>query len=158
MRADMPGVDPKNIQVNVTGDMLTVRGNREEKKETKKRDFLRREVRYGSYEYSTSLPEGVKADNVKASYRDGVLELTATMPKELAPKEVKVRVESSFCAQISPAATVFARRVEVDLSDLDSGDGRHDRSICEDSAHSGSLTFCARASRISCRCVPTHQG
>ena len=66
-----------------------MRGKREEKKETTKRDFLRREVHYGSYQYSTSLPEGIKADDVKASYRDGVLELTAALPKELAPKDVK---------------------------------------------------------------------
>ena len=94
VRADMPGIDPKDIEVNVSGDMLTVRGKREEKKETKKRDFLQREVRYGSYEYSTTLPKGIKAEDVKASYRDGVLELTAGMPKELAPKEVKVQVET----------------------------------------------------------------
>ncbi len=95
VRADMPGIDPKNIEVNVTGNVLNVRAKREEKKETTKRDFLRREVHYGSYQYSTSLPEGIKADDVKASYRDGVLELTAALPKELAPKDVKVHVETA---------------------------------------------------------------
>jgi HSP20 family protein len=94
VRADMPGIDPKNIEVNVTGNMLTLRGKREEKQETKKRDFLHREVRYGSYEYSTSLPAGIKAEDVKATYREGVLELTAAIPKESAPKEVKVHVET----------------------------------------------------------------
>jgi HSP20 family protein len=94
VRADMPGIDPKNIQVNVSGNVLNVRGKREEKKETTKRDFVRREVHYGSYEYSTSLPEGIKAEDVKASYRDGVLELVAPLPKELAPKDVKIQVET----------------------------------------------------------------
>ncbi len=95
VRADMPGIDTKDIEVNVTGNRLNVRAKREDKKETKKRDFIRREVHYGSYEYSTSLPEGIKADDVKASYRDGVLELTAPMPKELVSKDVKVNVESA---------------------------------------------------------------
>jgi len=95
VRADMPGIDPKEIEVKVTGNTLYVKGKREEKKETKKRDFLRREVHYGSYEYSTSLPEGIKAEDVKAAYKDGVLELVAPLPKELAPKEVKVQVEAA---------------------------------------------------------------
>jgi len=95
VRADMPGIDPKDIEVKVTGNILDVRAKREEKKEIKNRDFLRREVRYGSYAYSTSLPEGIKAEDVKASYHDGVLELTAPMPKELVSKEVKIQVEAA---------------------------------------------------------------
>jgi HSP20 family protein len=95
VRADMPGIDPKDIEVKVTGNILDVRAKREEKKEIKNRDFLRREVRYGSYAYSTSLPDGIKAEDVKASYHDGVLELTAPMPKELVSKEVKIQVEAA---------------------------------------------------------------
>lgn len=53
VRADMPGIDPKNLEVKVTGNALKVRGKREEEKEITKRDFVRREVHYGSYEYST---------------------------------------------------------------------------------------------------------
>ena len=95
VRADMPGIDPKDIEVKVTGNTLEVRGKRERKEETKKRDFLRREVHYGSYAYSTTLPDGIKGEDIKASYKDGVLELIAPMPKELAPKEVKVQVETA---------------------------------------------------------------
>ena len=95
IRADLPGIDPKNIEVNVSGNELNVRGKREEEHETKKRNFLKREVRYGSYEYSTALPKGLKAEDLKASYKDGVLELTAALPKELAPKEIKVHIEGA---------------------------------------------------------------
>jgi HSP20 family protein len=95
VRADMPGIDPNKIEVNITGNVLNVRAKREESKETTKRDFFRREVHYGSYHYSTSLPEGIKAEDVKASYRDGVLQMTAPLPKELAPKDVKVHVETA---------------------------------------------------------------
>jgi HSP20 family protein len=95
VRADMPGIDPKDIEVKVTGNILGVRAKREEKKETRKRDFLRREVHYGSYVYSTSLPEGIKAEDVKASYRDGVLELVAPMPKELVSRDVKIQIETA---------------------------------------------------------------
>ncbi|HVB79365.1 MAG TPA: Hsp20/alpha crystallin family protein [Candidatus Binataceae bacterium] len=93
VRADLPGIDAKNVDIKVVGDVLTIKGQREEKRETKKADYLRREVRYGAFERSISLPEGIKAEDLKATYRDGILELTATMPKEAAPKEVKIQVE-----------------------------------------------------------------
>jgi HSP20 family protein len=95
IRADLPGIDPKNIEVTIYDNELNVRAKRQEESETKKRNFLKREVRYGSYEYSTDLPKGLKAEDLKASYKDGVLELTAAMPKEMLPKQVKVQVEGA---------------------------------------------------------------
>lgn len=94
VRTDLPGVDPKNVDIKVVGDVLKIRGSREEKRETKKADFFKREIRYGSFERSLSLPEGIKAEDLKATYHDGVLELSAPMPKEAAPKEVKIQVEA----------------------------------------------------------------
>jgi HSP20 family protein len=94
VRTDLPGIDPKNVDIKVVGDVLTIKGSREEKSETKKADYLRREIRYGSFERSISLPGGIKADDLKATYHDGVLELTAPMPKEAIPKEVKIQVEA----------------------------------------------------------------
>ncbi len=94
VRVELPGVDPKDVDVKVTGGVLAVKGSREEKHETTKRDFYRREFRYGSFERSITLPEGMKADDLKASFHDGVLELTAPMPKEALPKEVKVQIQS----------------------------------------------------------------
>lgn len=95
VRADMPGINPESIDVGVNGNILTIRGNREERKESTKRDFLHRQVRYGSYEYSMTLPPGIKGEDVKALYRDGVLELSAEVPTEFAPTEVKVQVQRS---------------------------------------------------------------
>jgi HSP20 family protein len=93
VRVELPGVDPKDVEVKVAGGVLTVKGSREEKHETKKRDFLRREFRYGSFERAITLPEGMKAEDLKATYHDGVLELTAPMPKEALAKEVKVQIQ-----------------------------------------------------------------
>jgi len=93
VRTDLPGVEAKDVDIKVVGDVLTIKGQREEKHETKKADYLRREVRYGAFERSITLPEGIKGDDLRATYRDGILELTATMPKEAAPKEVKIQVE-----------------------------------------------------------------
>jgi len=61
VRADMPGIDPKDIEIKVTGNTLEVRGKREDKKETKKRDFIRREVHYGSYATRPRCPKESRA-------------------------------------------------------------------------------------------------
>jgi HSP20 family protein len=95
VRADLPGIDPKDVDIKVVGDVLTIKGAREEKHETRKADYFRREIRYGAFERSIGLPEGIKADDLKATYHDGVLELAAPMPKEAIPKEVKIQVEGS---------------------------------------------------------------
>jgi HSP20 family protein len=92
VRVDLPGIDPANVDVTVSGGMLTVKGSRNLKGESTKQDYFRREIRYGSFERSISLPDGIKAGDLKASYRDGVLELTAPMPKESAPEEVKIEI------------------------------------------------------------------
>jgi len=93
VRAELPGIDPKDITVNVVGDMLRLRASRQEEHETKKRDFLHREFRYGVLERSMTLPQGVKTEDIKASFSHGVLQLTIPIPEESAPKEVKVQVE-----------------------------------------------------------------
>ena len=58
VRVELPGIDPKDITVNVAGDVLTIRASREEEHETEKRDFLHREFRYGAIERSMTLPRG----------------------------------------------------------------------------------------------------
>src|SRR5262249_54377654 len=73
VHADLPGIDPKDIDIKVVGNVLTVKGSREEKRESKKADYMRREIRYGSFERSISLPEGIKAEDLTATYHDGVL-------------------------------------------------------------------------------------
>lgn len=95
VRADLPGVDPKNVEITVTGDVLTVKGSREDKREEKDRNFVFKEVSYGSFERSITLPAGVKAEDLKASYKDGVLELTAPAPKEITARKVPIEVEAA---------------------------------------------------------------
>jgi HSP20 family protein len=93
VRVDLPGVDAKNIDVQVVNGILTVKATREEKRESDKASVYRREIRYGAFERSISLPEGIKAEDLKAVHRDGVLELSAPLPKAAAPASVKVQVE-----------------------------------------------------------------
>jgi HSP20 family protein len=95
VRADLPGIDPKNVEITVTGNILSIKGAREERHEEKERNFVFKEVSYGSFERSITLPAGIKTDDIKAAYKDGVLELTAPAPKELAARKVPIQVEET---------------------------------------------------------------
>ncbi len=94
VRADLPGVDPKELDISVTGDVLTVKGERKHKEEKKEGEYTREEIAYGSFERSIRLPEGVEVDKVKASYDKGVLEITMPGPKALSSKKVPVQIEA----------------------------------------------------------------
>jgi len=76
VRAELPGIDPdKDVELTITDGVLQVRAHREEKSEHKGRDSYRSEFRYGSFVRSVPLPEGMKEEDVKASYLDGILEI-----------------------------------------------------------------------------------
>jgi HSP20 family protein len=93
VRADLPGIDPKDVDITVSGNLLHIRGHRESTEESRDRDYYHREVHYGAFERSIQLPEGVSAGDVKASYKSGVLELRAPLPKESKPRKVAVTIE-----------------------------------------------------------------
>ena len=88
---ELPGIDPKEVDITVAGNLLTVRGERKLEKETKEEDYLMREIGYGSFERTITLPHGVNTEKVKAHYAKGILEIT--MPAEAAVKGKKVPVE-----------------------------------------------------------------
>jgi HSP20 family protein len=91
VRADIPGIKPEEIKVEVENDILTVSGEREEKKEEKDKQYLRRERRYGSFSRSMALPPGVEAKKIKANTHDGIVEVTIPLPKE--PEKGKVEIK-----------------------------------------------------------------
>lgn len=89
----LPGIDPAKVDITIENDVLTVSGSSEEKKEVKREDYYRKEVRTGSFSRSVVLPMAVKGDSTQAHYDKGVL--TITMPKEesVKPKKVTVTVK-----------------------------------------------------------------
>ncbi len=91
VRADLPGIDPKDVEITATGDQLTIRGKREQQREEKSRDFIHREVAYGSFERTLKLPGGVNPDEIKASYNNGVLELTVPLPEQSRTRKVPIQ-------------------------------------------------------------------
>ncbi|MBE3605154.1 Hsp20/alpha crystallin family protein [bacterium] len=90
MRFDLPGVEPKDIDVSVTGDILTVRASRERRQEHRDAEYERREVEYGRFERSITLPKGVDAEKIKANYQHGVLELTMPVAPEMQGRKIPV--------------------------------------------------------------------
>jgi HSP20 family protein len=93
IRAELPGVDPKDVDITVTGDQLTIRGTREQRIDEQSRSFIHREFSYGSFERTVRLPGGVTGEDVKASYRNGVLELTMPVPEQSKSRKVTIQVE-----------------------------------------------------------------
>ncbi len=92
VRTDMPGVDPKDVEVSVLGNVLTIKGERKESKEIKDNEYIRREVNYGAYERRITLPEGAATDKVRAQVKNGVVEITMPVGEKLAARKVPVEV------------------------------------------------------------------
>lgn len=85
IRAELPGVDPEAIDVTVTDDRLTVSAHREQREESKGDDGYRSEFHYGSFRRVMTLPAGTSADDIKASYDEGILEVRVPARKAEAP-------------------------------------------------------------------------
>ena len=90
VRADIPGIKPEEVKIEVEDDILTVSGEHEEHKEEKDKHYVRRERRYGSFSRSMALPAGVDAKNIKAKTHDGVVEVTIPLPKEAKKETVTI--------------------------------------------------------------------
>jgi HSP20 family protein len=91
VRAELPGVDPKQVEVAVTGNTLTIKGEKKEERKVEEGDLLFREISQGRFERSFELPQGVKAEQVRAAFVNGVLEIT--MPAAGLEPARKVPVE-----------------------------------------------------------------
>ena len=78
--ADLPGMEEKNIEIKVTDGVLTMKGERQEEKEEKKKDYYLSERRFGSFERSFGVPDSVDPSKIEASFKKGVL--TVTLPKK----------------------------------------------------------------------------
>ena len=87
----LPGVDPKDVNIQVQGNTLTISGERSTSRETKETDYLQREITYGSFQRVIDLPEGVDKDKVTAEYRNGILEVTAPISAAALPRKIEVK-------------------------------------------------------------------
>ncbi len=95
VKADLPDVEEKDIDVRVENNLLTIRGERKFSKEISEDNYLRVERTYGSFSRSFSLPNTVNPEAIKAEYKNGVLTLTLPKREESKPRQVKVNITSA---------------------------------------------------------------
>lgn len=93
VKADIPGLSKDEIEVSVHGDTLTLKGEKKKEEEVKEKDFVRSERFYGAFHRAIKLPVAVDSDRVKASYKNGVLELTLPKKEDAKPKQIQIDVK-----------------------------------------------------------------
>src|SRR6266516_2853318 len=98
VKADLPEVDPKDLDIRVENNILTIRGERKFEKKVNEDNYLRVERAYGSFARSFTLANTVNSDAIKADYQDGVLTLTIPKREEAKPKQIKVNVNTQAMA------------------------------------------------------------
>lgn len=92
VRADLPGLTKENISIETDDDVLLISGERSDETRDEKDDFYRTERTYGRFFRAIQLPEGVNADQIDATFKDGVLEVTIPAPKVTTPKNRQVKI------------------------------------------------------------------
>lgn len=89
--AELPGMDEKNIEVKFADGVLTIKGEKQEEKEEKKKDYYLSERSFGSFQRSFQVPDGVEADKIEATFKKGVL--TVTLPKSAEAQKAAKKID-----------------------------------------------------------------
>jgi len=92
LKAELPGVNKEDIKIDVSNNTLTIKGEKKFEERTEKDKYVRIERSYGSFTRTFALSDKVDSENIKAAYKDGVLEITLPKKEEAKPKEIKVEV------------------------------------------------------------------
>ena len=92
LKAELPGVDPKDVDIRLENNVLTLRGQRKFENEVNKESYHRVERSYGSFSRSFTLPLVVDQGNIKADFKDGILKLVLPKREEAKPKQIEINV------------------------------------------------------------------
>ena len=103
VKADLPDIDPKDLDIRVENNILSIRGERKFEKKVSEDKYLRVERAYGSFSRSFSLANTVNSEAIKADYQNGVLTLTIPKREEAKPKQIKVNVGTPAMAAAAGA-------------------------------------------------------
>jgi len=91
VKASVPGIKPEEVDVTITGDTLTIKGETKTEEEVKKENYFRKERSYGAFSRSILLPTSLQTDKAEASFENGVLTLTIPKAEESKPKQIKIK-------------------------------------------------------------------
>jgi HSP20 family protein len=89
--AELPGMSDKNVEVKLADGVLTIKGEKQEEKEEKKKDYYLHERSFGSFQRAFQVPDGVDADKIEASFKNGVL--TVTLPKSAQAQKTAKKID-----------------------------------------------------------------
>jgi HSP20 family protein len=93
VKAEVPGMDPKDIDISLSDGMLTIKGEKRQEKEEKEADYHLVERSHGSFTRSILLPADIQSEKIRASYKDGILKITLPKSEGAKKKEIKIKVE-----------------------------------------------------------------
>ena len=94
IKADLPGIDPKDVEISLDGNRLTLKAERKADSQEEKDGYFHREISYGSFERSFVLPRGVDAEKIAAISKNGMLEVVVPLPESARPKRIMVDVKT----------------------------------------------------------------
>jgi HSP20 family protein len=95
IKAELPGMDPSQVDVKISDGMLTIRGEKKEEKEEKEENYYLSERRFGSFQRSFKLPDSVDVDNIEASFNNGVLAIMLPKSTQAIEREKKIAIKTS---------------------------------------------------------------
>lgn len=100
-KVSLPGIEPKEVQVNVQGNLLTITGERKYERKEKEAEYFHEEFAYGKFERTLELPEGVNTEKVNAEFVNGVLEITAPVAAVALPRKIEIKTNVPFAKQMA---------------------------------------------------------
>jgi len=93
VKAEVPGMDPKDIDISLSDGLLTIKGEKKQEREEKEENYHLVERSYGSFARSIRLPKEIQSDKINASYKNGVLKVVLPKSEEAKKKEIKIKVD-----------------------------------------------------------------
>lgn len=93
VKVELPGVSKDDVKITLESNILTIRGEKKQDRETKEENYHRLERMYGSFQRSFTLPSTVRNDKIDAVYKDGILTITLPKAEEAKPKQIEVKVK-----------------------------------------------------------------
>jgi HSP20 family protein len=93
VKATVPGIKAEDLDISITGEILTIKGETKSEEEVKEENYIRRERRYGSFCRSLAIPVPVVSDKAEAEFENGVLRLTLPKAEEVRPKSIAIKAK-----------------------------------------------------------------
>jgi len=93
VKAEVPGMEPKDIDISLSDEILTIRGEKKQEREDKEENYHLIERSYGRFSRSIQLPRDIQSENIRAVYKNGILKITLPKSQEAKKKEIKINIE-----------------------------------------------------------------